>query len=125
MSGIGGIWTTLNLDQVLSFSLPEIISFTIIFGLAWAFSCMLYSWMTPPKPHWLGAVAIGLGSGSLLYWIISTHLPIASSLITAACAGVYDWQGYLWVISLILLLMVFAFNAWESWNHNQPLEMIQ
>jgi hypothetical protein len=38
---------------------------------------------------------------------------------------VYDWQGYLWVISLVLLLMVFAFNAWESWNHNQPLEMIQ
>lgn len=121
MTDYSVIWTPL-VDAFRS--IDASLTFLILFGLIMAFSIQIISWISPPKRKWLGPVAIGGVIGAINVWAIYTYLPLGPSLINASIVGVYDGPGYLWVGSLLALVLVFCMNAVTSWNKPQ-MELIQ
>lgn len=102
-------------------SIDATLTFLLIFGFCFLFCMQIVAWVTPPRPKPLHAIAGGLAFGSLNTWAIYTYWPLAPSLLNASIVGVYGNSGYIWIISLILLVIVFVLNARESWNKNKPM----
>ena len=107
-------------------SINSTLTFLLILGFVFLFTVQIIAWVTPPKPKSLHAVAVAVPLSALNIWAIYFYLPLAPALINASIVGVYDNWGYLWVFSLIVLCLVFLFNAIESWKQNKPImELIQ
>jgi len=106
-------------------SMTEFLTMLIILGLIVTFSMQIVAWVTPPKPKFVRALALGLVIGVINTWALYYFLPIAPSLINGAINGIYGNWGYIWAGGLIWMVSVFIMNAWTSWSSNRPLEVIQ
>jgi len=103
----------------------SILALALISILIMMFSMQIIAWVTPPNPKFVHAIMIGGLVSVVSVYLIYRYEPIAPALINASIVGVYGWQGYLWVGSIIVLVVVFLFNAIESWKKNKPLEVLQ
>lgn len=107
-------------------SIDATLTFLLILGFCFLFCMQIVAWVTPPRPKPLHAIAGGLAFGSLNTWAIYTYCSLAPSLLNASMVGIYGNPGYLWVISLIFLVVIFGLNAKKSWAENKPImELIQ
>ncbi len=123
MAGFSVIWTLLS--GIFS-SINSTLTFLLILGFCFLFTMQIVSWMTGPMPSLGWSVAGGIFLGSVWTWAIYNYLPLAPSLVNASIVGVYGNPGYLWIFSLVFLLFVFGFNAFESWKSYKPyMELIQ
>lgn len=123
MTDFSVIWTPL---AEAFRSIDSTITFLLIFGFLFLFSMQIISWLTGPRPSLGGALAGGVLFGALNTWAMYFYLPLGPALIKASIIGIYGNPGYFWVISLLFILLVFGFNALESWKKNKPImEMIQ
>lgn len=118
LTDYSGIWTPL---AEAFRSIDASLTFLLIFGFCFLFSMQIISWMTPPRPKPLHAVAGGIAIGALNTWAIYTYWSLAPAILNASIVGVYGNPGYVWVTSLIILVLVFGFNAIESWKKDKPL----
>jgi hypothetical protein len=118
MTDYSVIWTPLA--EAFT-SIDASLTFILIFGFCFLFSMQIIAWVTPPRPKPLHAVAGGISIGALNTWAIYTYWSIAPAIIKASMVGVYGNSGRFWIICLIILMLVFIFNAIDSWKKNKPL----
>ncbi len=119
-------WTIDYLLAVLGVqTLNEVLTLLLIFSTIFFFILQIYSWITPPNPRIIIPVIIaGLFTGTAVY-IILDYKPIASSVLNACFVGIYGWQGYFWIGSLVFLNLVFISNTFIGWKKNMPLEVLK
>ncbi len=128
---LSGAWDIIEpmagplLARIGIYSMAELLAALIIFGLIACFAVQIFAWMTPPNPAYGHAVALGIGVGILGYIFVTWKAHLIPTVLGACMAGVYDWQGYIYVLSVLALLIVFAVNIGTSWRENRPLEVFR
>lgn len=113
------------LSQLQISGLNGILALLLIFSLLFFMLMQLYSWMTPPDPHLLGALTVGVILSGVVTGIIYSTEPLAPAVVGAAIAGVYGLPGYVWIAGMGALVFVFLMNTIQSWKENRPLEVFQ
>lgn len=118
------IWENF-LSNIQINSMESILTALIIFSLSFFFSMQIFAWITPPRPKFVHALALGSLAGAGFFFIVYAQIPLAPALIRAGINGVYGYPGYFWVGSLLWINAVFILNTVNSWTQNKPLEVIQ
>ena len=101
------------------------VTFLMIYSLSFLFTAQVFAWVTPPKPKFVNAIALGMGAGAFVVYVIYNYIPLAPAIIEASITGVYGIPGYFWTFTILFLILIFIMNTINSWDENRPLEVIQ
>ena len=101
------------------------IIFLIIFLLSFMFMAQITAWVTPPNPKFIKAIALGMGTGAFVVFVIYNYIPLVPALLEGSITGIYGKAGYFWALTILILIVIFGMNTTISWRENKPLEIFK
>lgn len=86
-------------------------------------SLQFYAMLTPRNPKALLPIVMALMSGIGGFTAIYMLVPALWALILACASGVYDNGGFIFILGIFLIDVVFLINTLYAWKQNKPIDI--
>jgi hypothetical protein len=116
----------MNITPIIDLTtLEQYLTLILIFSLGFFFSLQVFSMLSPPKPRYTYPLAGAGAVGVLVVVAVYQWLSIVPATMTASMVGVYGTHGYIYIIGVLGLVLVFLTNTVICWGQNKPLKLFQ